>query len=60
MSIGWIILGIFALGVLGLWAIFFFKDLQEASTNWSWPKVLIISIIITVVIIYIGTYFGFY
>jgi len=60
MSIGWIILGIFALGVLGLWAIIFFIDLEEASTNWSWPKLLIISIIITVVIIYVGTYFGFY
>jgi len=58
MSIGWIILGIFALGVLGIWSIIFFFELEEAYAKWSWPKVLVVSTIIAVALLLIGQYFG--
>ena len=58
MSIGWIIFGKFALGVLGLLAIFFFFVLEEAYQKWSWPKVLIVSTIIAIALLLIGQYFG--
>ena len=58
MSIGWIILGIFAVGVLGVWSIIFFFELEEAYAKWSWPKVLVVSIIIAIVFLLIGQYFG--
>ena len=58
MSIGWIILGIFAVGVLGVWSIIFFFELEEAYAKWSWPKVLVVSIIIAIALLLIGQYFG--
>ena len=58
MSIGWIIFGIFAVGVLGVWSIIFFFELEEAYAKWSWPKVLVVSIIIAIALLLIGQYFG--
>jgi hypothetical protein len=58
MSIGWIILGILALGVLGILAIYFFYVLEESYAKWSWPKVLVVSTIIAIAFLLIGQYFG--
>jgi hypothetical protein len=58
MSIGWIIFGIFTLGVLGIWAIIFFFELEDAYQKWSWPKVLVVSTIIAIALLLIGQYFG--
>ena len=58
MSIGWIIFGILTLGVLGIWAIIFFFELEDAYQKWSWPKVLVVSIIIAIAFLLIGQYFG--
>ena len=58
MSIGWIILGIFALGFLGISAIYFFYVLEESYVKWSWPKVLVVSTIIAIALLLIGQYFG--
>lgn len=46
---GWIILGIFALGVIGLWAYIFFSDMDD----WRWPKILIVSAIVVTIIVLI-------
>jgi len=58
MSIGWIILGIFALGVLGILSIIFFIELEEAFAKWSWPKVLVVSTIIAIALLLIGKHVG--
>ena len=58
MSIGWIIFGIFALGVLGIGAIIFFYYLEDKMSSLSWPKLLIVSTIIAIVLLLIGQYFG--
>jgi hypothetical protein len=45
--VGWIILGIFALGVIGLLALNFFSDMDD----WGWPKILLVSAIVVIIIL---------
>ncbi len=59
MSLVWIIFGILVLITLVIWAIIFFFVLEEAYEKWSWPKVLVVSTILAIIILLIGRYFGF-
>ena len=43
---GWIILGIFALGAIGLWAYIFFLDMD----NKGWSRILLAVIIIIIIV----------
>jgi hypothetical protein len=58
MSLVKIIFGILVLITLVIWAIIFFFELEEAYAKWSWPKVLVVSIIIAIALLLIGQYFG--
>jgi len=58
MSIGWIILGIFALGVLGILSIIFFIEFEEAFAKWPWPTFLVVSTIIAIALFLIGKHVG--